>query len=200
MQTEHATVVGPDGLRGTIVHEAQPAPDGASRVLVRLSSGHDLLVPQAMLEPRDDGSYYLPLSRAELERQTAQSAQETGERIVVPVIEERLQVERRAVETGRVRIQKHIHEREEVFDEPLLREEVEVERVTLNQPVDQATPVRYEGETLVIPLLEEVLVVEKRLMLREEVRISRRRTQTREPKHVTLRSEDVTIERSDPQP
>jgi len=48
---------------------------------------------------------------------------------------------------------------------------------------------------MIVPLLEEVLVVEKRLMLREEVRISKRRNETHRPQTVTLRKEDVNVER-----
>jgi stress response protein YsnF len=46
-------------------------------------------------------------------------------------------------------------------------------------------------------VLEEVLVVETRLLVTEEVRITRRRTETHMPERVTLRREDVTIERVD---
>ena len=58
-------------------------------------------------------------------------------------------------------------------------------------------PVRYEGDTMFISLLEEVLVVETRLLLKEEVHMTTRRTETHTPARVTLRHEDVTIERVD---
>jgi len=56
-------------------------------------------------------------------------------------------------------------------------------------------PVRHEGDTMIVPVLEEVLVVEKRLVLKEELRVTRRRVETREPQTVTLRREDVVVER-----
>jgi stress response protein YsnF len=43
--------------------------------------------------------------------------------------------------------------------------------------------------------MEEVLVVEKRLMLKEEVRVTKSRHEVRDPKEVTLRSEEAVIER-----
>ncbi|MCA1628121.1 MAG: YsnF/AvaK domain-containing protein, partial [Acidobacteria bacterium] len=61
-----------------------------------------------------------------------------------------------------------VREREEIVDELLLKEAVEVERVIINREVDAPVPVRYEGETMIVPVLEEMLVVEKRLVLKEE--------------------------------
>jgi uncharacterized protein (TIGR02271 family) len=113
---------------------------------------------------------------------------------VFPVVEETLDVQIRTRETGGVRITKVVREREELVDEPLLREEVSVERVAVNRMVDGPIAVRYEGDTLIVPLVEEVLVVEKRLMLKEELRITRRQVEEHTPQRVTLRSEEVTIE------
>ena len=56
---------------------------------------------------------------------------------------------------------------------------------------------RHEGDVTIIPLIEEVLVVEKRLLLREEIRVSRRKTTVNNPQVYTLRREDVQVERDD---
>jgi uncharacterized protein (TIGR02271 family) len=77
-----------------------------------------------------------------------------------------------------------------------MHEEVEVERVAINRPIAEAVGPRQEGDTLIVPLLEEVLVVEKRLILREEVRITRRKVERRSTQSVVLRSEEATVERS----
>jgi stress response protein YsnF len=58
-------------------------------------------------------------------------------------------------------------------------------------------PVRQEGLTTIITLLEEVVVVEKRLRATEEVRITRRRTVRQASQHVTLRREEAVVERLD---
>jgi uncharacterized protein (TIGR02271 family) len=118
-----------------------------------------------------------------------------GAATVVPVIAEELPVERRAVETGRVRVTKLVHEQQQVVDEPSVNEEVVVERVPMNRYVDGPVQPRQEGDTLVVPVLEEVVVVERRLMLKEEVRITKRKTESRNPQTVTLRREDVKIDR-----
>jgi stress response protein YsnF len=48
---------------------------------------------------------------------------------------------------------------------------------------------------MIIPLLEEVLVIEKRLILREEVHIKKRHREVHAPQEVLLRKEEVEIER-----
>jgi uncharacterized protein (TIGR02271 family) len=80
-------------------------------------------------------------------------------------------------------------------DEPLFREEVIIEHVPINRFVEEAIPLRSEGDTIIVSLLEEVPVVEKRLMLKEELRITVRRVEARKPTSVTLRSEEATVER-----
>jgi len=58
--------------------------------------------------------------------------------------------------------------------------------------------VRYEGDTIIIPVLEEVLVVEKRLMLKEEIHITQHHEEFHQPQHVVLRNEDIAVERLAP--
>ncbi len=80
---------------------------------------------------------------------------------------------------------------------PLLSEEVSVERVPIHRFMDEAIPVRYEGDILIVSLLEEVPVVQKRLMLKEELRITTRQVEAHKPVRVTLRREEATVEHSD---
>ncbi len=207
-QREDLIVTDKDGVCGEIDITPTPPFDGSSdQVLVNLADGRHVIVPTEALVSRKEHGFFLPLSLSELmspqrahsideSRAQSNGAQRT-EAMVVPVVAEELQIDKRRIETGRVRITKRVHEREEVFDEPLLREEVDVERVAVNQFVDTAPPIRYEGDTMIIPLLEEVLVVEKRLMLKEELRVKRRQSERHEPQRVTLRREEVSVERVD---
>jgi len=117
---------------------------------------------------------------------------------VIPVVEEILDVRPRRVETGRVRITKIVHEREEEVNAPRVREEVTIERVTLNRMVDAPVSMRQEGDTFIIPLLEEVVVMEKRLIVKEELRITKRRIEEPASQRVMLRREEVVVERLDP--
>lgn len=120
--------------------------------------------------------------------------------IVIPLAAEQIAVDKRVVETGTMRVVKTVSEVEEVVNVPLISDQADVQRVAVNRVLDVAPEVRREGDTLIVPLLEEVLVVEKRLMLREELHIRMKREETQHTQQVTLRREDVQIERvaSDP--
>jgi len=115
--------------------------------------------------------------------------------LVIPVIEESLDLSKELVETGVVRVHKSVREHEVVISEPLTSETVHVERVPMNVMVDGPLPVRTEGDVTVIPVVEEVLVTTKQLRLVEEVRITRLRSTNVHQQNVTLRAEDVSVER-----
>ncbi len=168
---------------------ASPLAGGAGQALLTLDSGETLSVPADLLTLRDDGHYHLAVAFDKLRG---------GTEIVMPLVEERLTVDTRVRETGRVRLRKRVETRTETVDEPLLREEVEVERVPIGTFVDGPVSVRHEGEVMIVPVLEEVLVVEKRLRLREELHVTKRRTEVHEPQEVTLRSERIEVERVAP--
>ena len=117
------------------------------------------------------------------------------ESLVVPVLVEELEVQKRVVETGKVRLTKVVHERETLVDEPLWRENVTITRVPIGRVVEGPVPVREEEGTTILSVVEEVLVVEKRWMLREEIHIRQERRETHQPQQITLRSEEVQIAR-----
>jgi len=116
----------------------------------------------------------------------------------IPVVEERAVVRKEKRITGAVQARTVVHEHEEHLDVPVESEEVEVERVALDRWVEAPLPVRQEGDTTVIPLHEEVLVVEKRLKLVGEVRLTRHRSVSRRTQRVTLRREEALVERVTP--
>ena len=124
------------------------------------------------------------------------SADSDGNRIVIPVIAEQIHVDKHVVETGQVRITKTVREDQQTVDLPLSRETIEVERVAINQPVTAPPAVRQEGDTVIYPVLQEVIV--KQLMLVEEIRVTTRRTIVNDPQQVTLRKEEVHVERMTP--
>jgi uncharacterized protein (TIGR02271 family) len=190
-------VTDPQGVRGTIDTTAWPLDGRRAEVLVSFEGGQQVLVPLELLVRQEDGSYRLTVDLAVWARPRGAGAEAPEPPLVLPVMEETLTVDTRPVETGRVRIRKVVTEREALVDPPLLREEVSIERVPVNRIVEGPLPVRYEGDTMIISLVEEVLVVDTRLLLTEEVHITTRRTETHTPQRVTLRHEDVTIKRVD---
>lgn len=188
--SEQRQVVSADGVRGVIVAGDELA-DG-QELRVRLDDGRELFVPAGLLELRADGSYLLPAALADL----AGPERGADGRMVIPVLAEELAVSTRQHERV-VRVQKRVHTREETVEVPVHRDEVLVERVPVGRVVEGAPKVRTEGDTTVVPVLEEVLVVEKRLMLKEEIRITLRRTAETNPQRVVLRSEEVVVDRDD---
>jgi uncharacterized protein (TIGR02271 family) len=113
---------------------------------------------------------------------------------VIQVLAERAHVAKQVVETGRTVIRKTVTERDDVVSALLERTDVTVERVPVDRVVETAPAARQEGDTWILPIMEEILVVEKRLILREELHV---RTATRQEafeQTVRLRTEHVTID------
>ena len=184
MKTLH--IVREDGAPGMVVRRTDVAGEGA-QLVVAFADGSRVVVAESALEPRSDGSYRLRAGAA---------VADTDESVVIPLAAEELSVRKRRVERGIVRARTRVETREEVIDEPLVSERIEVERVPVDRFVDGDPPVvRDEDGVLVVPILEEVLVVEKRLRLKEEVRLVKRRVTVNDPQRVTLRREVVEIER-----
>ena len=118
----------------------------------------------------------------------------------VQLAAEELSVTKEKQVTGRVRVSTVTREHEELVDQDLLRERVEIETVPVGRQIDTMPVVRKEGDTTVIPVVEEVVVVERRLMLKEEVRIRRVRTTERHQERVTLRHQEAVVTRSPADP
>jgi uncharacterized protein (TIGR02271 family) len=117
---------------------------------------------------------------------------------VIPVIQEQATAYKRVVETGKVRISKHVREYEELVDIPHFQEEVKVERVPVNQLVETAPSVRTEGDVTIIPILEEKYVLEKKLVLVEELHIRKERNESHRPQKVKVLKEEVEVNRIGP--
>ncbi len=111
------------------------------------------------------------------------------------LLAEDLSVDRTVVETGRVRVRTVTRTREEAVDVPLVRENYEVTRVPVGRVVEAMPPVRQEGDTMVMPVVEEIVVTERRLVLREEVHIRRVRTTEQHQESVTLRYQEAEVTR-----
>ena len=94
----------------------------------------------------------------------------------VPIVEETVGIEKRTVETGRVKVRTFVDEERVRVEGDLRREVVDVERVAIGREVEVEPVMREEGEFLIIPVVEERLVIEKRLFLVEELRVRRTAT------------------------
>jgi uncharacterized protein (TIGR02271 family) len=175
-------VVGENGEPYTLLQRS--ADNGIETLLLGRSDGSQITLPLTDLSWKGAGTWLLT------------DAVRDARGLVIPVVEERLEVSRERVETGRVRIIKSVEAREVVVDEPLKRESVRVEHVPINQVVTGEVPqVREEGDVTVIPILEERVVTRTELVLVEEVRIHREHSEYHDPQRVTLRKEVVAVER-----
>jgi len=119
----------------------------------------------------------------------------TPEDVTLRLLAEELAVAKEEVETGRVRISTRTHEREVLVDENLARERVEIETVPVGLRIDAVPEVRQEGDTTIVPIVEEILVVERRLMLKEEIRIKRVRAIEHHQEKVILRHQEAVVTR-----
>jgi uncharacterized protein (TIGR02271 family) len=119
---------------------------------------------------------------------------------IIPLVQEELVVSKEVKETGRVRVRTEVqwhtgHARADLF-----RDHVEVERVPVGREVESVPPVREDGDTMIIPVVEEILVVEKRLLLKEEVHLKRIRSVEHLDEAVRLRVMQAVVEREPSNP
>lgn len=121
-----------------------------------------------------------------------------SEAAVIPVLAERLDIAREVVETGAVRVRKHVHEVLVDVDEPVVHETVQVRRVPIGRVLTEPASVRHEGDVMVVPVVEERLVTRKELVLVEEIHLTRHRHAKPARAQVSLRRERVSVERFDP--
>ena len=117
---------------------------------------------------------------------------------VVPLVEETATAGKRKVTTGRVRVQTVTETVEDFARADLQRETVEVIRVPVDRIVEDVPEIRTEGDLMIVPVVEEVLVVEKRLVLKEELHIRRKVATEVVEVPVTLRKQRAVIERLPP--
>jgi hypothetical protein len=95
-----------DGEGGTVVPGAPHLPNNAVQIVVQHENGHQLLVPTDILVQQPDGSYYLPLRLAELEHYGSKPSVPQDKPLVVPALVEEMDVQKRLVETSKIRITK----------------------------------------------------------------------------------------------
>jgi uncharacterized protein (TIGR02271 family) len=111
---------------------------------------------------------------------------------------EQITVGRRRVEGDTVRVSTVTREIEKLVEETLTHERVEVEHVAIGRQIEAVPPVREEEHVTTIPIVEEILVLEKRLILKGEVHIRRIRVPEIHREVIALREQDIVVERTRP--
>lgn len=201
MDRQHRlTVVDTQGRQGTGFVSPTPVNgEGQTWIFVQFAEGQALWTPAQTLKKCQDGIYFLDLDanlhQAPSTMGKTQENQYPQKTTVVPVLEEKLDIAKRKVVSGNVRVNKIVCEQQQTIDELLHQETVSVERVAIDRFVDGPLENRHEGDTLIMPVVEEVLVVEKRFLLKEEVRIHKHRHTFRHQQQISVRREQARIER-----
>jgi hypothetical protein len=147
-----------NGLTGKVLRSSRFL-DKREFNTVKLSNGKEITVPSATLEPQQDGSFFLR------DEQVIKGAQS---------------------EDGLKGSAKDILAGNEIgLDASLFKEEIDMQRVPVNRVLDAPAEIRIENDVTIIPVMEERLKVEKQLILREEIRIVKKRTTVRDPRIVS---------------
>ena len=116
----------------------------------------------------------------------------------IPVHVEEIFVSRREIEKANVQVALVTETREQLLDEELTHVRVEIERVPIGRTIEVVPPIRQEGDITIIPVVEEVVVVERRLVLKEEVRVRRVSTKEQHQETLVLRQQEAVITREEP--
>jgi hypothetical protein len=194
-------VYGDNGLRGTLT-AASRFLDNTPEKKIRLEDGREITVPSEMLEAQRDGSFYLHSPIGAARPEASNTTNKVPSKNVNDAAYDRARQPPMPQETPMGRPEQAGTEPPPSMaanpesvqvppGEPLFREDCEIERVTVRRLLDRPAETRQEGDTLIVPLMEEVWVVEKRLLLREELRITRRKNQVADSHTRALRREDL---------
>jgi stress response protein YsnF len=199
MAQSFAEVTTANGRKGSVDLDALSQAAATDLVCVQMADSQQIWIVSDTLVQQSDGQFLLPIAVPEPPRHPRlnESADES-ETTVIPVIEEQAVISKRLVRGGGVRISKVVREREETVHTTLAHQETDVTRVPVGEFVSEPEQTRKEGDTLIVPVYEEVMVVEKRLRLRERLIITRRLVETEQEEPVVLRAEEAFVERLEP--
>lgn len=109
--------------------------------------------------------------------------------------EERLQVDKEAVQAGEVVVHKNVVEEQRTINVPVEHEEVFVERRAVADGRTDVAPIG-EDETIRIPVTEERVEVTKKPVVTEEIVVGKRTVQETEQVQDTVRKEKVDLDQS----
>jgi hypothetical protein len=158
---------------------------------VQLDHGTSVLVPFELLRHHESGGYYLPAHWQDFTKREADGG------LSIPIIEERVVTGVRPAPERRFRIRRRVVSEAKHVEVPYMHESFDVQRVPIGQFVDRAPAPRQEGDVLIVPCIEEVVVVEKRLRVREELRIRIVREQRTHRQTVQVRRHELDTKAPD---
>ncbi len=116
-----------------------------------------------------------------------------GKEDVIELREEQISIRKNQVLTGNISIKKTTETEEVTNEVSLFREDISIEHVIVNEQVEAMPQVREEGNTTIIPIVREVAVVTKKLVLVKEIRITKNRVESTERIKTDIRSEKAEV-------
>lgn len=124
---------------------------------------------------------------------------EVGDHQTLSLVGEEAIAHVREVDRGKVLIHKRVETMPHEAQVEVGTDRVDIERVPVNEEYDSAPGTRQEGDTLIVPVVEEVLVVSKRYRVVEEVHVRKVRDVETQILQEELRREVVDVEEVDEQ-
>lgn len=116
---------------------------------------------------------------------------------VVPIVQEQLSVDAEPVVTGGVRVTKRVETHDELIEQQLRTSHADVKRVKTNRVVDGPQPAERVGDTLIIPIVSEIIHVQKQWVVMEEIHITQREESETVRQTVPVNHEVAEVERLD---
>lgn len=196
-----STVYCADQRFGTLVG-VEGTPQARLLVLQPDGEGDVLRLPVIYVASAGDNRVVLNMTCADVWKVAGQLAGPAapdvqGDRntIAIPLVEEQLVPETRWVQAGAVEIAKHVRTGVQEIDVPLQFEQAVVEHVAVNRVLrdDEVPQPRQEGDTLIVPVVHEQLVVLKQRVLVEEVRITKQVATRTEHVAEEVRREEIAL-------
>ena len=142
------------------------------------------------------GTYTAPQRGAQDVAGDRMSRLERQGTVRVPEVEERLDVDKRQVQTGEVRIHKDVKEERQTVPVELMREEVHVDKRDVERPVRDGEDA-FKEETIRVPVRAEEAVAHKEAVVTGEVVVNKERTTQTEQVGDTVRRTEVHVDRPD---
>jgi len=116
---------------------------------------------------------------------------------VVPVIQEELHADAIPVESGSVRVVKRVEGHDETLAQELRKGRVEIKRVKTDRVVSGPQQPERHGNTLIIPVVSEVLRIEKQWVVTEEIHVTQLEEKEQFQQTVRVNREVAEVERLD---
>jgi uncharacterized protein (TIGR02271 family) len=116
----------------------------------------------------------------------------------IPLHAEELSVSRRQTAGDTLQVSTVTREHARFVDEALNHERVQIDRIPIGRQIEAIPPVRQEGDTTILSVVEETIIIERRLILKEEIHIRRLQVSERHQEAVVLRKQEAVITRIEP--